>query len=326
MFTEARFGCSYELLALAPGYARMPAEQAALRFARRDGGSRYGFDGQVAIVELVGEMYKARTNGLRARLNQLATDQSVREILLYIDSPGGDVCSVHDLYLAVARAARHKPVTAFAEDMCCSAAYWVASAASSIYLNETGLAGSIGIYKVAVDISRALEAAGISYVVVRSGSRKGLGVAGAKITGEALAELQHRVDSCHNIFVAAVAKGRRMSVDRVRDLADGRVFTGVQAKGAGLVDGIATFEDVLNEVTARADESRQVAERRRIAQLRGPAAADEARKLICERFDVKDVTETGYKGFAFIQGHFPELFAAIAELPAKPYDLSKAGF
>lgn len=250
-----------QLLAIHPSYAQQARTEARPQKSRRP------FRGEVALVELYGVLWKPTLVEARMKINQLANDPNVGEILLLVHSPGGSVAGTHDLYESIHRAAKLKPVRAFIEDMGASGAYYAVSGATEIIMNETGECGSIGVYIVLADASRAFEERGVDVLVIRSGQHKGTGQYGAKITTEEIQQIQHVVDTQARIFTAAVAKGRNMEVKRVRDLADGRIFLGREAVGVGLVDRIAMFEDVVEDILSR--------KRDRYEHLDGPDALKE---------------------------------------------------
>lgn len=242
--------------AIDPAYARMDPAESARLFVPRAQQAVGHFDTsggrkQVGVVQIVGPTDKILDLQVRDEVNALAAHESVGEILVYIDSPGGTVQGAHDLYESIRRASAVKRVTAFAEDTCASAAYEAACGATEIVCNPTCAVGSIGTYVVMADASRMFEKMGVDIIVVRSGPNKGTGIQGAKITAEEVAQVQQYVDSINRHFLAAVAKGRRMSIERVRDVADGRVFVGAEAVAAGLADRVAMFEDVLGEIAER---------------------------------------------------------------------------
>jgi signal peptide peptidase SppA len=254
LVSTSQFGASHEILALAPGYAPLAPEAAAARFGRGEVASYYGFDRQVELVQLLGLIDKRVAVGCRQEINRAAADERVREIVLLVDSPGGWLPGVDDLSQAVFAAAQRKPVTAFIEDTGASAAYWAIAGATKIYANTTATVGSIGVYQRLVDTSRAMDREGIEVIVLRAGARKGGYVNGAKILPEFIQEVQQDIDAVHRIFIARVAKGRRMSVGALQEIADGRVFMGVAAQAAGLIDGIGVFEDVLRQALGRAPD------------------------------------------------------------------------
>jgi signal peptide peptidase SppA len=212
-------------------------------------------ENSVAVLELVGPLVKGdawcgtSTGEIRGRLRRAVEDPAVKAILLHVDSPGGMAAGTGDLADEVAAAARVKPVVGYIEDLCASAAYWIASQATRLFANPTAIVGSIGTYGVAVDSSRAAAGMGVVVHIIRAGEFKGAGEPGTEITAEQLAEFQQVVDAVNSHFLAAVARGRRMSPATVEAIADGRVLVGDQAEAAGLIDGIQTLEEVVTQLS-----------------------------------------------------------------------------
>lgn len=239
---------SLPLMAIAPVFAGR--EGAALAPALPP---RKFSHNHVAVVEIVGVLYKSELVSLREKISRLAADDRIGELVLLVDSPGGTVAGTHDLYAAITRAAGRKRVTAVVEDLCASAAYYAIAGASEIVVNPTGQVGSIGAYVVLLDQSRLFDKLGIDVWVISSGPQKGRGVPGSKISAEQIAQVQAVVDETARHFMAAVARGRKLSAAKVNELADGRILVGNQARAAGLVDRIASLEDVLAEAERRAE-------------------------------------------------------------------------
>jgi len=269
--------------------AHMAAYAAAVGSSGNPGAYRVT-DGGVAIVELVGAMTKYGSSlsqmqfgtvGIRRAVRSAAANEEVRAIFLLIDSPGGTVAGTGDLAEDVARAAAQKPVLAFIEDMGASAAYWVASQATRIIANVGALVGSIGTYLVVDDFSGLYAQKGVKTHVIKAGKFKGAGIEGAPVTHEELVELQRVVDSINEHFLMGVAKGRRMSLERVRELADGRIHVGTEAKDLGLVDAIDTYQAALAELETKANR-RTAAKETRMEKT--PASYDDI-KLLCPGAD-----------------------------------------
>jgi signal peptide peptidase SppA len=266
---EALTLATSELWCIAPGHAagfRLPPAELPPRMK-----PLFPF----ALVEIVGTLTKPRTVAMRQRIAAAAADPNIGELVLLVDSPGGTVAGVHDLYLTIAAAAKRKRVVAVIEDQATSGALYAIAGASEIVIGETALTGSIGVYVVAIDESKLLERIGVEVVIVRSGEHKGAGVQGAKLTPDQLAEVKRRVDVQARHFIAAVAKGRRMSVHRAAELADGRVFIGREAVAAGLADRVGMFEDVLAEIEGRTVKLMY-------RELRGADAAEKLGRLVAE--------------------------------------------
>ena len=121
----------------------------------------------------------------------------------------------------------------------------MASQSGKIVADRTSLVGSIGTFAVLYDLSKAFETAGVKVHLVRAGSLKGAGTPGTEIDAEVLAEMQRIVSGLNEHFLAAVASGRRLSLDHVRKLADGRVHLAADAQRLGLIDAVGSLGDVL---------------------------------------------------------------------------------
>jgi ClpP class serine protease len=133
------------------------------------------------------------------------------------------------------------------EDVCCSAAYWVAAPATKIFAdNETTRGLSIGTYVVINDLSEAFAKAGVQTHLIKAGEFKGAGVAGTKITDPQLREWQREVDSLNSAFVQDVARGRKVSLATARGWADGRTLLANELLKTGAIDGIQTLEATLD--------------------------------------------------------------------------------
>lgn len=215
----------------------------------------------VAIVSICGVMTKsgagdsmtetASTAIARHAVRRARQDAAVRGIVLYIDSPGGSSSGVDDLAAEVFAAAAEKPVVACIEDTGCSAAYYAACQARRVMANRSAFVGSIGTYMVIDDLSKMYEAKGIKTHVVKAGEYKAAGAEGTAITDEQLAEFQREVNAVNALFVAAVARGRKLSAERASELADGRAFVADEAMRMGLVDQIGSIDDAVSWIAAQ---------------------------------------------------------------------------
>jgi signal peptide peptidase SppA len=213
--------------------------------------------GGVAVIDISGPMMKytsslsdgTSTVRVRRQLANAVENESVKQIVLRIDSPGGTVAGTEDLAAAVRNAASSKPVTAFIEDLGASAAYWVASQASAIYAaGKTTLVGSIGTYGVLYDYSAQAAMLGVKVHVVHAGEFKGSGIEGTEITEKQLAEWQRIINRLNEQFLAGVSSGRKLSSATTAELADGRVHDAEDALKLRLIDGIQSFEATLSNI------------------------------------------------------------------------------
>lgn len=224
--------------------------------------------GEVATIPIAGILTKRKPwwawffantamVDLRAAISAAAANPDVKSILLYIDSPGGESAGVGDLWAAIMAAREKKPVHAFIEDLGASAAYWLASAATKITINPTGLTGSIGTFMVAHDVSENFASQGIRTIITRSAEAKGRGTAGEAINEDTIRDWQRVTDLVHTQFLTAVSQGRGRSIDDVAKWADGRIIGATAAKTRGLVDRIASLQLIVSELSAPSAEERQ---------------------------------------------------------------------
>ena len=181
---------------------------------------------------------------IREGLMGAVSAKGVKSIMMHINSPGGHAQGVEDLS-AFARSMRAlKPMVTFTDATMASAAYWLGSSANKILAARTAIVGSIGAVTVHSERSRMLDREGITPTVVRSGKYKMLANSVEPLTEEAKAQLQSQVDDLNDMFEATVAQNLGVSQKLVHDkMGQGREFLGARAQEAGLVHGIATFDE-----------------------------------------------------------------------------------
>ena len=221
--------------------------------------SNYGSDrgetlaGDTAVIRISGTMMKFQSSmssgtstvAVRRMVRRAQADPAVGRVMLVIDSPGGTVAGTQDLADDVAALAAAKPTAAYVEDLCCSAAMWVASQCGTISAGRASLVGSIGAVMAVTDYSKWAARKGIKvHVVTSTGAEafKGAGAQGAKVTDAQLAEWKAKLDGLNAHFLAAVAGGRGMTDKQVRELADGRVHLAAEAQKFGLVDQVESMD------------------------------------------------------------------------------------
>ncbi len=176
-------------------------------------------------------------------LKDYINDSSVKAIVLRIDSPGGAVAPSQEIYEEVEKAAAKKKVVVSMGSIAASGGYYIASAASRIVADPGTLTGSIGVIMEIPNIEGLMNKIGIRTEVIKSGRNKDIGSMFRSMKPEERELLQGVMDNVHEQFIRAVAKGRKMKVEDVRKIADGRVFTGEQAVKVGLVDQLGSLED-----------------------------------------------------------------------------------
>lgn len=199
--------------------------------------------------------------GIRGQLRAAMADPDVRGIVFDIDSPGGSVAGVTELAKEIRDARGAKPIYALADTMAGSAAYWLGAQAEQLFVTPSGEVGSVGVYGVHMDISRALDAEGVTPTIISAGPRKTAESELEPLTDEARAAIQARVDAFYDSFVGDVAKGRNTTAERVKaDYGEGASLLAKDALAAGMVDGIETLDGVLRLMTRAARRTGNAAE------------------------------------------------------------------
>jgi signal peptide peptidase SppA len=213
---------------------------------------------------------------LTAQFRQALEDGNCKAIVFDVDSPGGSVEGVMELAQEIYNARKVKPVTAVCNAMACSAAYWLASAASEVVCTPSGQCGSVGVYMMLQDESEALAKEGIKISILKAGKFKAEGHPSQPLTDEARDFLQGQVDSVYGMFVKAVGQQRGVSQAAVRDgMGQGRSLLAQDAVKANLADRTGTLDDVLEKYGAKKRVSGSRAEAGRTLSAKLPSDPDE---------------------------------------------------
>lgn len=184
------------------------------------------------------------------QIREAAADDSVKALVLRIDSGGGSATAAEEVGRELLRFKEQtkKPIVATMGNTGASAAYWIAACASDkIYANATTLTGSIGVYMPYMNTEELFKKIGITSDKIKSGPYKDILTNDRPMTPEEKEILQNIVDEIYDQFVYTVSAGRRMETSKVRAIADGRIYTGRQAKNIGLVDELGDYYDALAE-------------------------------------------------------------------------------
>ncbi len=199
---------------------------------------------------------------VREELAKAEKDDHVRALIVRINSPGGTITASDILYheILAFKQRRKIPVIAAIMDVGASGGYYAALAADTIVANPTTITGSIGVVMVTVNAQGLMEKIGVAPLAIKSGPMKDAGSPFRALTGPELAVFQNIIDEMYGRFVGLIVQSRKLPEDRVRALADGRVYTAEQALRLGLVDRIGYLEDVvkLARDAAKLDEARVV--------------------------------------------------------------------
>lgn len=221
---------------------------------------------KVALIRIEGPIL---TGGRVVRLiERYGEDPAIRALVVQVNSPGGGVAASQEIYHALLRfRERGKVVLTSMEGVGASGGYYVALASDKIYANAGTITGSIGVILQVGNIEGLLKKVGLKIEVVKSGVHKDVGSPLRPMSAGDRAILKQVIDDAYTQFVRAVSVGRKMPMEAVRKIADGRIFTGERAKGLGLIDEIGTLEDAIREAG-------------RMAGIRGrPRVHEERRRL-----------------------------------------------
>lgn len=199
---------------------------------------------------------------VREELKKAEEDEQVRALVVRINSPGGTVTASDILYreLSTFKSRRKIPVVTTLMDVGASGGYYVALAADIIVAHPTTVTGSIGVMMLTVNAEGLLQKVGVAPLAIKSGAKKDMGSPFRGLSEEELRIFQTIIDDLHRRFVTLIVKERKLPEERVRELADGRIFTAEQALALGLVDRVGYLEDALGaaRTAARVSEARVV--------------------------------------------------------------------
>ncbi|MCX6345471.1 MAG: signal peptide peptidase SppA [Armatimonadetes bacterium] len=183
---------------------------------------------------------------LVAQLESLRKKSGVKVIVLRINSPGGSASGSEEVYNEIVRVRKAgKLVYASMGDLAASGGYYIASACDKIYANSSTMTGSIGVIFPLADLSDLYKKIGYKSVIVKAGKYKDIGSSDRPLTSEERAMLQALVNETYSGFLNAVADGRKMPLSRVKQLAEGRIYTGTQALKVNLIDNIGGLHETI---------------------------------------------------------------------------------
>jgi protease IV len=205
------------------------------------------FGDKIAVVDLEGVILNPKTTV--DQLKKYADDDSVKAIILHVNSPGGGVAASEEIYREVKRIRdeRKKRIVAAIETVGASGAYYVSSATNKIYADEGSIVGSIGVISEWVNYGDLLKWAKLKAIVMKAGEFKDTGNPTREMTPAEQQYLQSLIDNMHSQFIQAVADGRKMKFQDVKAIADGKVWTGQQAASMKLIDQVADFQTAVKD-------------------------------------------------------------------------------
>lgn len=216
-----------------------------------------GFGGQnkIAVIYVEGQMASDKSSDsggsvyssdIVKYMRTATSDPSVKAIVLRVNSPGGTPVAAEEIIDQIHKTRAVKPVVVSMGDMAASAAYYISSQANRIVADPDTFTGSIGVIWTFENKTKQYKDDGVSFYVAKSGSFKDMGSDKRALTDDEKAYIQSIINESYNRFVDNVAAGRNMSVDKIRQIADGRVYTGATAKELGLVDDLGGLYDAIS--------------------------------------------------------------------------------
>ncbi len=225
-------------------------------------------DDRIGLIRVEGVILDSQTT--IGELKRFSENPSVKAIVIRIDSPGGGVVPSQEIHDAVKRVRNknNKAVIASMGSVAASGGYYIAAATDRIVANPGTLTGSIGVIMETANVEGLLQKIGVEGIVIKSGKYKDVGSPLRKMSADERGLLQAVMDDVHKQFIEAVAEGRSLELRAAQVLADGRIFTGRQAKEAKLVDELGDLEDAIQlaaEVVGIEGEPKVIEPRRRFS-------------------------------------------------------------
>jgi protease-4 len=225
-----------------------------------------GSQDKVVLIDVLGEITSvpagplteaATDDAITSQLDQAVEDPEVVGVILDLDTPGGSVVASDNIYRKVLDLrTKGKPVVALMEEVAASGGYYISAAANEVVANPTTITGSIGVIILIPNVEEAANKLGIRPIVIKSGPHKDIASPFRDIPPDELEILKGLIDEAYTQFVQVVASGRKMDEGRVREIADGRILTGNQAKSLGLIDHLGGLDLALGRVRALAESPR----------------------------------------------------------------------
>lgn len=206
--------------------------------------SGFGFSNKLGVINITGEISDSTT--IIKQLDDFKKDDSIKAIILRIDSPGGGVGASQEIYQEVKKITRTKKVVVSMGGTAASGGYYIAVAGDKIVANPGTITGSIGVIMSFIRIDELTKKIGIAMEVIKSGEFKDAGSSFRPLTDRERELMNGVVLNIQEQFINAVAEGRKLKVEQVREIADGRIFSGETAKTLQLVDQLGNFQDAVD--------------------------------------------------------------------------------
>ncbi len=210
-------------------------------FGTRD--ADFEFGEKVGVIEIIGAI--ADSKDTIHNLKRFRNDNSVKAIVVRIDSPGGGVGPSQEIFREIRKTSESKKVIASLGGVAASGGYYIAAGADGIVANPGTITGSIGVIMGYSNFQELLKKIGMVPVVIKSGEYKDIGSPVREMTKKEEEILRNLANQIHRQFIKAIAEGRGIEQSKVEKFADGRIFSGEEAKELGLVDRFGNLEDAI---------------------------------------------------------------------------------
>ncbi len=211
----------------------------------KSGGRGSGFvsGDKVGIIEINGVIIDSKT--VIENIKNYREDESIKAIVLRIDSPGGGVGPSQEIFHEIQKTVKQKKVIASMGAVAASGGYYIAAGTNGIMANPGTITGSIGVIMGYTNFQEIFQKIGLVPIVIKSGEFKDMGSPVREMTEPEKKILQDFVNQIHQQFIKDASKGRSMDYQKMKSMADGRIFTGEEAKELGLIDRIGNLEDAI---------------------------------------------------------------------------------
>lgn len=204
----------------------------------------------IGLIEVKGMILDSKETN--RQLRYFLKKDSVKAVVLRVDSPGGIVAPSQEIYSEVKKFAAKKKIIVSMGSLAASGGYYISAPATMIYANPGTITASIGVILKLSNIESLMDKIGIKSYTLKTGKYKDSGSPLRQFSAEDRAMLQSVIDNTHQQFVRAVAEGRKLPIEDVRKIADGRILSGEQAVGHKLVDRLGTLQDAIDEAGRQA--------------------------------------------------------------------------
>jgi len=204
------------------------------------------FSEKIGVIPVEGTISDSQT--VTSELVKFRKDNRIKAVILKINSPGGAIAPSQEIYREIEKTIPTKKVVAAMGTVAASGGYYIAAATNKIVANPGTITGSIGVIMEFVRVEDLLNKIGVDLEIMKSGEFKDIGSPDRKLTAREREILDAMIMDMQKQFVQAIVRGRNLSLEKVQEIADGRIFSGAQAKELGLVDFLGNFQDAV-EIT-----------------------------------------------------------------------------